>query len=302
MLADITLTLPNQMGALQISLVFAILIVFAVALTGVLIGIWCGWFLTGRDLRRTRTENDKLREARDVAQAARTKALNERERAMRDLQGKLHEYSLLEAEHLSLKRQYEQTQGMLSGNDQRINELSAMVDALRTQADELRGHLLSREEALNDRQQLVARLTQQLGDMSNRYAEAQQQATERHVAMATASTELAETKAKLDQAYETIADMQASLSALASNVQQRRTRLVDANGESRGIVVEVANGAIGMVESYGNTVNGASGPNAVPAQSTLSSAKSINNAEAERLARLEQQAMALLAELRSSRS
>jgi hypothetical protein len=120
--------------------------------------------------------------------------------------------------------------------------------------------------------------------------------------LAVASTELTETKAKLDQAYETIADMQASLSALASNVQQRRTRLVDANGESRGIVVEVANGAIGMVESYGNTVNGASGPNAVPAQSRVPQAKQFNPSEADRLARLEQQAMALLAELRNSHS
>jgi hypothetical protein len=64
----------------------------------------------------------------------------------------------------------------------------------------------------------------------------------------------------------------------------------------------VANGAIGMVESYGNTVNGASGPNTVPATSPMSSAKSLSNAEAERLARLEQQAMALLTELRNSRS
>jgi predicted nucleic acid-binding Zn-ribbon protein len=291
MSANLTLLLTNEVGAIQISLIFAVLITFAVALTGMLIGIWCGWFLTGRDLRRARAENDKLREGRDVAQSARTKALNERERAMRDLQGKLHEYSLLEAEHLSVKRQLDQAQAMLRSNEQRNGEQAVLLDAVRTQVDELRGYLISREEALNDRQELVIKLTAQLGEMSNRYAETHHAATERHMSLAATTAELTDTKAKLDQAYETIADMQASLSALASSVQQRRTRLVDANGNASGAVVEVANGTIGTVETYGNT----------PAAQTARSEPAPDLEHIERMAWLEQQTLALLSELRNAR-
>lgn len=296
MSANLTLSLTNEVGAIQISLIFGVLIAFAVALTGVLIGIWCGWFLTGRDLRKARAENDKLREGRDAAQSARTKALNERERAMRDLQGKLHEYSLLEAEHLSVKRQLDQAQIILKSSQQRNTDMAVMLDSVRVQAEELRGHVLNREEALNDRQILVTKLTAQLGEMSNRFADVQHQATDRHMALATVTGELTETKAKLDQAYETIADMQTSLSALATNVQQRHTRLVDTNGTTHGSVVEVANGTIGTVETYANTPSDNNAPQnagTVPLHQAAS-------ADADRLTRLEQQTLALLAELRNT--
>jgi hypothetical protein len=126
---------------IQISPLYAALILLALALVGMLIGIWMGWFLTERDLNRARQINANLRQTQHATEQALADALAARDLAQRDLQNQLHALSQLQLQHTANQHQLEQAYASLRTLEQRVEEIGLSLRATRIQNDGLRAEL-----------------------------------------------------------------------------------------------------------------------------------------------------------------
>ena len=134
---------------IQVSPIYAALIALALALVGILIGVWSGWFLTGRDLNRARRENAALRIAHHEADAALAQAVCEHDRVLQELR---HEFTVLEAQHHANKQQLEQAHIALRALEQRAEEIGTILRSTRIQNDGLRAELHKSGYAASERQ------------------------------------------------------------------------------------------------------------------------------------------------------
>jgi hypothetical protein len=126
---------------IQISPLYAALILLALALVGMLIGIWMGWFLTERDLNRARQINANLRQTQHATEQALANALAARDLAQRDLQNQLHALSQLQLQHTANQNQLEQAYASLRTLEQRVEEIGLSLRVARIQNDGLRAEL-----------------------------------------------------------------------------------------------------------------------------------------------------------------
>jgi hypothetical protein len=140
---------------IQISPLYAALILLALALVGMLIGIWMGWFLTERDLNRARHINANLHQTQHATEQALADALAARDLAQRDLQNQLHALSQLQLQHTANQRQLEQAYASLRALEQRVEEIGLSLRATRIQNDGLRAELFrSGRIASSERQKI----------------------------------------------------------------------------------------------------------------------------------------------------
>ena len=218
---------PQYQNAFEIETWWAILITVGLLLLGVLIGLLIGWYVTGRDLKRARSEVEQLRTARDTAQSARAQAMNERERAMRELQGKQQEYALSESQLRTTQKQLDQAQAALHVSEQQSEELTASARALRLQVDELRKRLAECEQISSERQMDLAQASSELNETQARFNETQRLAAERQATLVSVNAQLSEYRARLAEADISTAEMQATLLSLGSQLEAHRMRLAE---------------------------------------------------------------------------
>ena len=139
---------------IQISPVYATLIVLALALVGMLIGIWAGWILTERDLNLARHTNAALREAQNESLQALTAALHARDVAQRELQDQLHALDQLHSQHQANQHQLEQAHATLRTLEQRVEEIGLNLRSTRIQNDGLRVELFKSGRVSSEKQKI----------------------------------------------------------------------------------------------------------------------------------------------------
>jgi predicted flap endonuclease-1-like 5' DNA nuclease len=219
--------IPQAQVAFQIQSQWAFAIGLGLLLAGALVGLLISWLVTGRDMKRTRSEAEQLRSARDMAQAARAQALNERERAMRELHGKQQEFALMETQYRSTQKQLDQAQAALRVSEQQAEEVGASARALRMQVDELRKQVADCEHASVERQMALSQLTSEVNEAKAHYNEAQRLATERQATLVSTNAQLSEYRARIAEADISTAEMQATLLSLGSQLEAHRLRLAE---------------------------------------------------------------------------
>jgi Na+/glutamate symporter len=139
---------------IQISPIYATLIVLALALVGMLIGIWAGWILTERDLNRARQANAALREAHDRVLQALTAALHTRDVAQRELQDQLQALDQLHTQHRANQHQLEKAHATLRTLEQRVDEIGLTLRSTRIQNDGLRAELFKSGRVSSEKQKI----------------------------------------------------------------------------------------------------------------------------------------------------
>ena len=139
---------------IQISPVYAVLIVLALALVGMLMGIWLGWILTERDLTRARHVNAALREAHDQILHALASALHARDLSQRELQDQLQALSQLQSQHLANQQQLDQAHVALRNLEQRVEEIGLNLRSTRIQNDGLRAELFKSGRTSSEKQKI----------------------------------------------------------------------------------------------------------------------------------------------------
>jgi predicted flap endonuclease-1-like 5' DNA nuclease len=218
---------PQLQNAFEIETWWAILITAGALLLGALIGLLIGWYITGRDQKRAKSEVEQLRIARDTAQSARAQAMNERERAMRELQGKQQEYALVESQLRTTQKQLDQAQAALHVSDQQSEELTASARALRLQVDELRKRLAECEQVSSERHMALTQISSELNETQARFNETQRLAAERQATLVSVNAQLSEYRARIAEADISTAEMQATLLSLGSQIEAHRMRLAE---------------------------------------------------------------------------
>jgi predicted flap endonuclease-1-like 5' DNA nuclease len=218
---------PQFQNAFEIETWWAIFIMVGLLLLGTLIGLLISWFATGRDQKRAKSEVEQLRIARDTAQSARAQAMNERERAMRELQGKQQEYALIESQLRTTQKQLDQAQAGLHVADQQSEELTASARALRLQVDELRKRLAESEQVSSERHMALAQVSNELNETQARFNETQRLAAERQATLVSVNAQLSEYRARIAEADISTAEMQATLLSLGSQIEAHRMRLAE---------------------------------------------------------------------------
>lgn len=136
---------------IQISPLYAALILLALALVGMLMGIWVGWFLTERDLNRARHEIAIAREAGHQTEQALAEAMHARDMAQRELQSQVQALGQLQTQHVANQRQLDQAHAALRALEQRIEEIGVNLRATRIQNDGLRAELFKSGYAPHER-------------------------------------------------------------------------------------------------------------------------------------------------------
>jgi predicted flap endonuclease-1-like 5' DNA nuclease len=218
---------PQFQNVFEIETWWAVLITVGLLLLGALIGLLIGWYVTGRDQKRAKSEVEQLRIVRDTAQSARAQAMNERERAMRELQGKQQEYALIESQLRTTQKQLDQAQATLHVSDQQSEELTASARALRLQVDEFRKRLAECEQMSSEREAGLAQVSSDLTETHARYNETQRLAAERQATLVSVNAQLSEYRARIAEADISTAEMQATLLSLGSQIEAHRMRLAE---------------------------------------------------------------------------
>lgn len=149
----------EQLAIIQIEPIYAIVILFAVVLFGILIGIWTGWFLTGRDLQRAKAENQRLHATLRASQ-------HERDLAQRELEGKQRELALFETQQASLQRQQEQTHSYAQTLEKQVADLSQNLINLAVQNEDLNHRFLTRERFVYEQQATINAISALIADKS----------------------------------------------------------------------------------------------------------------------------------------
>lgn len=124
--------------ALQVELMWAILIAVGLVLVGAFIGTSIGFLITGRDMKLARSDAVKMRDMRDLAETAHSLALTERERAVRELQEKQQQ---LDEAQLALQQHAESVRQKLADNEQMLAEQQATINQLRAELVEAQTRL-----------------------------------------------------------------------------------------------------------------------------------------------------------------
>lgn len=134
---------------IQVSPIYAALIATALALVGILVGVWSGWLLTGRDLNRARREMVALRVVRHQAEQALAQATHEHDCVLQELR---QQFTVLESQHRANQQQLEAAHIALRSLEQRADEIGIILRTTLIQNDGLRAELHKSGYASSERQ------------------------------------------------------------------------------------------------------------------------------------------------------
>ncbi len=147
---------------IQIAPFYAIVIAIAILMTGILVGIWAGWFLTGQDLKRAKLDNVRLRESWETGKATQTQLTRDRDHALQELKDVRDQIDMTDAQLKLRQRLLDQTNDYLQNNEQQLNLAHANLKQQRQIVEELRTHLIVAEQLASERQADIADLQKEL--------------------------------------------------------------------------------------------------------------------------------------------
>jgi chromosome segregation ATPase len=224
MFTETTLT---DASMIQIGSGFAVMLSALIALAGGAFGTLASWWYSGREIRRAKVEITTFRTARDSAQSVRMQALNDRERAVGELQSKVHEYGLMEAEAQGLRRQLDHAQGQLRTTESQLEDMKAMVRASKRQSEEAQSELTTMEEQWNNKSQNIVRLGAQVRDLQTALDEARKQLNERYLTITAMNAQLQEYRTRATESHSVVSNLQSAFSELSRRLQLQTAKLVE---------------------------------------------------------------------------
>jgi predicted nucleic acid-binding Zn-ribbon protein len=219
-------TITGQ-STIQIASAFAVLLSALIALAGGALGTLASWWINGREMRRAKDEIMQIRSVRDSAQVVRQQALNERERALRELHSKVHEYGLIEADAQSMRRQLDHAQSQLRTTESQLEEMKAMVRATKRQSEEAQSELTSIEEQWNSKNQNIVRLNTQVRDLQNALDESRKQLNERYLTITALNAQLQEYRSRATESTNVVSNLQSAFSELSRRLQQQAVKMTE---------------------------------------------------------------------------
>ncbi len=161
--------------------------------------------------------------------------MNERERAVRELQGKVQEFGLIESETQSLRRQLDHAQGNLRVAESQVEEMKAAVRASKRQSEEAVTELTSMEEQWNTKNQSIGRLQTQVKDLQTALDESRKTLNERYLTITALNAQLQEYRARASESNGVVSNLQAAFSELSRRLQSQSMKMAETDVRTNDI-------------------------------------------------------------------